>query len=164
VWTLRRTAARAVVLDPDDRVLLLRARDPADPSVPPWWELPGGGLESGETGADAARRELWEETGLVVSEISAAVWRQHAVFDFGGYHFDQHETIHIARSVGGEIRPGGLEALEREAFVGSQWCAPGDLVAVAATARVIPDWLPGQLPAVLAAGLPDEPFDMGELT
>jgi 8-oxo-dGTP pyrophosphatase MutT (NUDIX family) len=162
MWTLRRKAARVVLLDPDDRVLLLEASDPADPSVPPWWELPGGGIEGAETTAEAGAREVYEETGLR-ARMGPAVWRQHAVFDFGGYHFDQHETIHLARCDGGDVRPTALEALEAQAFLGWQWCRPADLAAVAATARVIPDWLPDQLPAVLASGPPDEPIDMGEL-
>ena len=41
-WTLRRNAARVVLLDPGGRVLLLRASDPADQAKPPWWEIPGG--------------------------------------------------------------------------------------------------------------------------
>jgi 8-oxo-dGTP pyrophosphatase MutT (NUDIX family) len=44
-----------------DRVLLVheRARD--------CWELPGGGIDPGETPRQAAARELWEETGEVVA-------------------------------------------------------------------------------------------------
>jgi 8-oxo-dGTP pyrophosphatase MutT (NUDIX family) len=162
VWTLRRKAARVVLLDPEDRVLLLEARDPGKPGVRPWWELPGGGIEWGETTAEAGAREVWEETGLRAS-MGPAVWLQHAVFDFGGYHFDQHETIHIARCAGGEVRPAALEALEVQAFLGWQWCAAGDLEALAASARVIPGWLPAELPTVLAEGPPTEPIDMGDV-
>jgi 8-oxo-dGTP pyrophosphatase MutT (NUDIX family) len=163
MWTLRRRAARVVLFDPDDRVLLLEARDPAAPGLPAWWELPGGGMEEGETTAEAGAREVYEETGLR-ARMGPAVWRQHAVFDFGGYHFDQHEIIHIARCDGGEVRPAALEALEVEAFLGWQWCRPDELVSLAAGARIIPDWLPAELPGLLAAGPPAEPIDMGELT
>ena len=43
-WTLRRTAARVVLLDHDGRVFLMQARDPSTPSKPAWWEIPGGGI------------------------------------------------------------------------------------------------------------------------
>jgi len=29
-----------------------------------WWQMPQGGMDKGETPEDAARRELWEETGI----------------------------------------------------------------------------------------------------
>ena len=47
------------VLDPHGRVLALERYD-----VPGAWQLPQGGLDEGEEPADAARRELYEETGL----------------------------------------------------------------------------------------------------
>ena len=34
-----------------------------------YWTLPGGGLEAGETPAEAAVREVWEETGLLVKAV-----------------------------------------------------------------------------------------------
>jgi 8-oxo-dGTP diphosphatase len=34
-----------------------------------YWTLPGGGLETGETPAEAAVREVWEETGLRVRSV-----------------------------------------------------------------------------------------------
>lgn len=48
----------AVVTDDQDRVLLIREHDR--------WQTPGGEVEPGETHAQALRREVEEETGLLV--------------------------------------------------------------------------------------------------
>lgn len=56
-----RVAAYCVIVD-EDRVLLTRWIEGRTPA----WSLPGGGLEPGEDPADAARREVWEESGYEV--------------------------------------------------------------------------------------------------
>ncbi len=56
-----RPAARILLTDRAGRVLLFRFT-PDD--RPPFWCTPGGALDPGESYADAARRELREETGL----------------------------------------------------------------------------------------------------
>lgn len=163
---MRRVAARVVLLDPEDRVLLLLSSDPARPGSGRWWELPGGGIEPGETSDVAAARELHEETGIEAVEMSPCVWRQHAVFSFAGYDFDQHEYVHVARCRAGvEYRPAGLEALEALAFHGARWWGCGELPAMlSAGGRLTPPWLPEQLGMLLAAGAwPVEPIDMGDL-
>ena len=53
--------AAAVVLNGDEEALMLRRHRFATDDV--GWELPGGILEPGETGAQAAAREVEEETG-----------------------------------------------------------------------------------------------------
>jgi 8-oxo-dGTP pyrophosphatase MutT (NUDIX family) len=161
VWTLRREAARVVLLDPDDRVLLLSARDPADASKGEWWELPGGGIEHGEPSSEAAARELHEETGIEGVDMGPCLWRHHAKFTFAGFNFDQQEFIHVARFSGptdqAGYRPAGLEAIEAMAFKGFQWWDVADLGA--AGVRVIPPWLVSQL----SGGIPETQVDMGEL-
>jgi len=57
-------AARAFVVDSQARLLLLHWIDPAD-GVGVWF-TPGGGIQDRESAAEAARRELKEETGLAV--------------------------------------------------------------------------------------------------
>ena len=54
------------VLRPDAVLLVRRGRPPALGA----WSLPGGAQRLGETAEQAARRELAEETGLAVGELS----------------------------------------------------------------------------------------------
>lgn len=60
-------SARALIFSPDrKKVLLVKRRDI------PVWELPGGGIEEGETPENNVVREVFEETGLNV-QITRAI-------------------------------------------------------------------------------------------
>jgi 8-oxo-dGTP diphosphatase len=61
---VQRTAAYAVVTDPDGALLLVRASPRSD--FAGRWFLPGGGVGHGEAPADAVVREVAEETGVQV--------------------------------------------------------------------------------------------------
>lgn len=155
----RRQAARVVVLDSEGRTLLIKSRDPANPSGPGWWEIPGGGMDPGESSAETAARELWEEAGITEAEVGPVVWVQSVQFTFAGLYFDQDEYIHVAWTDQTDIRPPGhLEAFEAMAFQGAQWWTV-DEVQAAATA-FLPPRLPELLPALVAGRLPDPPLDI----
>lgn len=59
-------ASCVLLLDPAGRILLLRYAQ-GQPCAGAWW-LPGGMLDHGEDPSTAARRELYEETGIVLDE------------------------------------------------------------------------------------------------
>jgi 8-oxo-dGTP pyrophosphatase MutT (NUDIX family) len=158
---LRRTVARVVLLDRAGDVLLIQGRDPADATKGPWWEIPGGGLDPGESTADAARRELFEETGIRGAEIGPCIWTQRARFTFGGWRFDQLEHVHVAwseRHDPDSVRPGRLEALEALAFGERRWWAVHDLLSC--EDRVLPVRLREFLPDIAAGVLPPTPIDI----
>lgn len=161
MWTLRRPAARVVLLDRERRIFLVNSEDPADPRKPPWWEIPGGGIDAGETSAEGAARELYEETGIADAKIGPCIWTMRNEFDFAGFHFDQDEFIHVAWCTDGEYAPAHLEALEAVAFDGARWWSLDELLA--SDVPVLPVNLREHLPPIVAGDLPDEPIDIGTL-
>jgi 8-oxo-dGTP diphosphatase len=92
-------AASAVIRDEHDRVLLIKRGHQPGMGL---WSLPGGALKPGETLAEAAKREAWEETGLVV-DIGHHLWS--ITVELGrGHHYDVHGFV--AEVVGGQLRAG----------------------------------------------------------
>ena len=155
---LKRPAARVVLLDRVGRIFLVNAEDPLDPFKPPWWEIPGGGIDWGEDSATAAARELVEETGIEEVEMGPVIWTQHVQFTFGGYFFDSHEKNHVAWGDGGDYRPRHLEAPAAAAFRGARWWALDDLLA--SDEPLLPALLREHLGPIVAGNLPVEPIDI----
>ena len=91
-----RQAARVIVRDPDDSVLLLRYDDAPPNGV--HWSTPGGGLDDGEDYATAAARELVEETGWTDVHVAPVeIHRRDLEMEFFGRLVRQHERFFGAR-------------------------------------------------------------------
>ena len=89
-----RAAARVLLVDNRDRLLLFRCRD-SRIETPILWVTPGGGLQDGETHAEAAARELLEETGAFGLPMGRCVWTRAHTFSFGDRMIDQREHFFL---------------------------------------------------------------------
>jgi 8-oxo-dGTP pyrophosphatase MutT (NUDIX family) len=152
-----RTAARILVVDPTDRILLFAARDPADGRVV--WFVPGGGVDDGESLLDAARRELAEEvSGIAFASVRGPVWRRRHQFSWNGRDIDQLDYFFVARTEATTdadgIRVGGDE---EKYFVGARWATVNDLPPPDET--MAPRRLAELLPPILAGDYPAQPID-----
>ena len=156
----RRAAVRVVVLDERGQVLLFHTRNPHLPELGTWWELPGGGIDAGESYLDAAIRELREETGLTALRIGPPTWTRTATFRFRDGRRVQDEVV-VTAPVAGVAPPvdvrGQLD-YERDSYVASRWWPQAELRAM--EERCYPGRLPELLAAFLAGDRIEEPFEV----
>ena len=129
---VERRAARVIVLDELGAVLLLRGFDPTRPERGSWWFTPGGGLDPGESPADAARRELHEETGLVVTDLGEAHFDRDAVFEFEGVTYRQHEDYFALRTARFEPSRDAWTEVEQRSVLEYRWWSVDELATTAA--------------------------------
>ncbi|MGP3981163.1 NUDIX hydrolase [Streptomyces sp. KR80] len=154
-----RRVARVVLLDPEDRILLLHGFEPADPEST-WWFTPGGGVEEGETREQAARRELAEETGITDVRLGPVLWRRSCSFPFDGRRWDQDEWYFLGRTTQTRTDTGGHTELERRSVTGLRWWTCEELsvahetvypIRLAELLRTLLDEGPPETPVILAS-------------
>jgi len=107
----------AVILH-EGRVLLIQR---GQPPLKGGWSLPGGALELGETLEEGIRREVLEETGLVVETISIVEAFDRIVRDAEGrvqYHYVLVDFL--CRVTGGSLACASDAAAAR-------WATPDEL-------------------------------------
>jgi 8-oxo-dGTP pyrophosphatase MutT (NUDIX family) len=159
-YDLERDAVRVVLADASGRVLLFHVVT-AEEAPDGWWELPGGGIDPGESYLEAAVREIREETGLVIdpAQVGQPAWRRDSTWRSRGKRRLQHEVVVLARVALEQpaVVDGGRTPEEVEDYVTARWWRVPEIVA--SRARFYPGRLPELLPRFLAGEVIDEPFE-----
>jgi 8-oxo-dGTP pyrophosphatase MutT (NUDIX family) len=155
-----RHAARVLLVDVADRVLLFRCRDPRiDTKL--LWITPGGGLIEGETHEQAGARELFEETGLHGLPMGPCVWTRSHVFKFGERMLDQRERFYLVHCGGApEINRSGHCQDEILILEEHRWWSADEIIA-AKDETFTPRRLGEFLKELLRYGAPCTPIDVG---
>ena len=159
---VERDVVRLVVRDCQGKILLFHTRDITQPELGQWWELPGGGIDAGETYLDAALRELREETGIAAAadQVGLPIWRRAASFRYRRGRRLQHEVVVVVQlgGPGAAIDEAGRLAYEREDYFDSRWWSLAEILA--SEERFYPGRLRSLIERFLAGGEIDEPFEL----
>lgn len=144
----RRPSSRLLVLDPDNRVLLFRfAHNKSALAGQTYWATPGGGVEEGESFADAARRELFEETGIRVAAVGQHVAEREFVLQLmDGEYVTAEERFFVVRVADRALSRDHWTSVEIEVMTDHRWWSADELRSTSET--VFPETL-----ASILAGL-----------
>ena len=138
---LRRTS-RIILVDADGAALLFLTAAP-DSTRFARWITPGGGVDPGETHEQAAVRELFEETGLVIETVGESVFSLD--FDVAWNEADHdrgHAEYYVVRCERFEPASTNWTVEEHVDMLGHRWFTADEL---------------------LRSGEPFEPYDLPRL-
>jgi 8-oxo-dGTP diphosphatase len=116
-------AVSAAILRDGKFLLVRRARPPANGL----YSLPGGVVEAGETLVEAVMREIMEETGLTITPVRLAGYRE-AIHRDADQRVERHFVIlpFAAHWVAGE-------PVLNEELSEARWVTPADIAGLATT-------------------------------
>ncbi|WP_234410943.1 NUDIX hydrolase [Nocardioides terrigena] len=149
---------KLLLLDHENRVLLIRAADPRTGRQ--WWYPVGGGVEPGESLQQAAQREAYEEAGLAQLPMGTLVWTRDHTYRYDGRTVDVHEDWlhHTVQHF--DPAPANLSDYETKSVLGFRWWDAEQLSQTNDT--VFPPGLGDLLSALLRDGPPPVPVDITE--
>lgn len=157
---VRRRCARVLLVDEEDRLLLFYSEGFVAPGVE-YYVIVGGGVREGESLAEAAAREVLEETGLVLApaELGPVVARTSGLWSDGPGPLSHNEEAYFyCRVPHFEPMREGLEEVERREFTEARWLTVEQLEA--AGGNVFPADTAGLLKELNAGAVPAEPVDI----
>jgi len=119
-----RRAARIIVLDGETRALMFRFDVPGRA---PFWVTAGGECDPGESFEDAARRELFEETGITADPGGQIARMTPEFVTVEGEPVQADERFFLVRVADTQVSTDGHTALEQQVMTQHRWFTLGEL-------------------------------------
>ena len=143
----RRPSSRLLIIDRNNRVLLFRFMFNRGPLAgQDYWATPGGALEAGESFADAARRELFEETGILRDAVGQQVAEREFAFQLhDGEYVMAEERFFLVRVTDQSLSRDHWTPIEIEVMTDHRWWSVEELTS---TSEAV---FPETLVAILAS-------------
>ncbi len=131
----RRPSSRLLVLDSENRLLLfLFSYNTGCLAGQKYWATPGGAVEPGESFEEAAKRELFEETGISISEIGPDVARREFEMQLpDGEFVIADERLFLVRVNGQTLSKDNWTAMEKEVMAEHRWWTSEELATTTET-------------------------------
>lgn len=156
-----RNTARILLLNERDRLLLFKMEDirvtsKHNPRGEPVWFPPGGGVEGNETFQEAAKRELWEETGLKEQvKWGPLVWIRNVNLFVNKKETHFVEYYYFARTTGTRISMEHFTDTEKGNYRNHYWWSLDELQI--SKELIFPKQIVKQLPPLLQGKFPESP-------
>lgn len=126
---IERPSARLLIVDANKRLLLFKFEPKAGPLTGKvFWATPGGGLDPGESYAQAACRELYEEVGLRIDDAGPEIAQRDAIIQLpSGEMAHADERFFMVRVDRLDLSQEGWTELERDVMTAHRWWTPNEI-------------------------------------